>query len=87
MFSAAERELGALDGVVINPGIVAPSMPLAEMDASRIRRVFEVNVSPGAPSQLSHRSKRDNRARCLTVAHSSMWRHRFEVRARWVSVC
>jgi NAD(P)-dependent dehydrogenase (short-subunit alcohol dehydrogenase family) len=44
MFSGIERELGALDGVVINAGLVAPSMPLADMDAGRIRRVFEVNV-------------------------------------------
>ena len=44
MFSGVERELGALDGVVINAGLVAPSMPLADMDAGRIRRVFEVNV-------------------------------------------
>lgn len=44
MFAAAKAELGGLDGVVINAGIVAPAMPLAEMDAERMRRVFETNV-------------------------------------------
>jgi len=44
MFDAAERELGPLDGVVANAGIVAPPMPLAEMSADRLRRIFEVNT-------------------------------------------
>lgn len=44
MFEAAERELGPLDGVVVNAGIVAPGMKLAEMSAGRMRRIFEVNV-------------------------------------------
>jgi NAD(P)-dependent dehydrogenase (short-subunit alcohol dehydrogenase family) len=44
MFNQAESELGRLDGVVINAGIVAPSMPLAAMDAGRLKRMFEVNV-------------------------------------------
>lgn len=43
-FDAAEAQLGPLDGVVVNAGIVAPSLPLAEMGADRLRRVFEVNV-------------------------------------------
>ena len=44
MFQAAEEQLGPLDGVVVNAGIVAPSRTLAEMEAERMRRVFEVNV-------------------------------------------
>ncbi|HVJ39241.1 MAG TPA: SDR family NAD(P)-dependent oxidoreductase, partial [Stenotrophomonas sp.] len=44
MFREAGSALGPLTGVVINAGIVAPSLRLAEMDASRIRRMFEVNV-------------------------------------------
>jgi NAD(P)-dependent dehydrogenase (short-subunit alcohol dehydrogenase family) len=44
MFGEAESKLGRLDGVVINAGIVAPSLPLADMDAARLKRVFEVNV-------------------------------------------
>ncbi len=44
MFDAAERELGRLDGVVVNAGIVAPASRLADMPAERMRRVFEVNV-------------------------------------------
>jgi NAD(P)-dependent dehydrogenase (short-subunit alcohol dehydrogenase family) len=44
MFDAAENGLGRLDGVVINAGIVAPALPLADMAADRLRRVFEVNV-------------------------------------------
>jgi NAD(P)-dependent dehydrogenase (short-subunit alcohol dehydrogenase family) len=44
MFEATEKALGRLSGVVINAGIVAPSLTLAEMSAERLRRVFEVNV-------------------------------------------
>jgi NAD(P)-dependent dehydrogenase (short-subunit alcohol dehydrogenase family) len=44
MFGEAESRLGRLDGVVINAGIVAPSMPLADMDSARLKRLFEVNV-------------------------------------------
>ncbi|WP_119273222.1 SDR family oxidoreductase [Taklimakanibacter deserti] len=44
MFDATEKTLGRLAGVVINAGIVAPSLTLAEMSAERLRRVFEVNV-------------------------------------------
>jgi NAD(P)-dependent dehydrogenase (short-subunit alcohol dehydrogenase family) len=44
MFEKAEHELGPLDGVVINAGIVAPASKLADMDAERMRRVFEINV-------------------------------------------
>jgi NAD(P)-dependent dehydrogenase (short-subunit alcohol dehydrogenase family) len=44
MFGAAQNELGRLDGVVINAGIVAPSLSLADMDAARLKRVFDVNV-------------------------------------------
>jgi NAD(P)-dependent dehydrogenase (short-subunit alcohol dehydrogenase family) len=44
MFSAAESKLGRLDGVVINAGIVAPSLQLADMDSARLKRMFDVNV-------------------------------------------
>jgi NAD(P)-dependent dehydrogenase (short-subunit alcohol dehydrogenase family) len=44
MFNEAESKLGSIDGVVINAGIVAPSMRLAEMDGARLKRMFEVNV-------------------------------------------
>jgi NAD(P)-dependent dehydrogenase (short-subunit alcohol dehydrogenase family) len=44
MFDAAESNLGRLDGVVINAGIVAPALPLAEMNGARLKRIFEVNV-------------------------------------------
>ncbi|HTB88303.1 MAG TPA: SDR family oxidoreductase [Steroidobacteraceae bacterium] len=44
MFGAAESRLGRLDGVVINAGIVAPSLQLADMDSARLKRMFEVNV-------------------------------------------
>jgi len=37
--------LGPLDGVVVNAGIMAaPPLPLAEMTAERLRRVFDINV-------------------------------------------
>jgi NAD(P)-dependent dehydrogenase (short-subunit alcohol dehydrogenase family) len=44
MFGAAQSRLGRLDGVVINAGIVAPSLQLADMDSARLKRMFEVNV-------------------------------------------
>lgn len=44
MFNEAESKLGRLDGVVVNAGIVAPSMQLADMDGARLKRMFEVNV-------------------------------------------
>lgn len=37
-------ELGPLDGVVVNAGIVAPSLPLADIGVDRLRRVFDVNI-------------------------------------------
>ncbi|HEY2783150.1 MAG TPA: SDR family oxidoreductase [Steroidobacteraceae bacterium] len=44
LFNEAESKLGPLDGVVINAGIVAPSMRLADMEGARLKRMFEVNV-------------------------------------------
>lgn len=44
IFDAVEATLGRLDGVVINAGIVAPSLQLADMTSERLRRMFEVNV-------------------------------------------
>ena len=44
MFDAAESQLGPLDGVVINAGILGPLLPLAEMTVDRLRRVFDVNI-------------------------------------------
>jgi NAD(P)-dependent dehydrogenase (short-subunit alcohol dehydrogenase family) len=44
LFDDVESKLGRPDGVVINAGIVAPSLPLADMDSARLKRMFEVNV-------------------------------------------
>ncbi len=49
MFDAAEAafaEMGAgtLDGVVVNAGIVAPKASVAEMDAARLKHVFDTNI-------------------------------------------
>lgn len=44
MFDRATADLGPLRGVVINAGIVAPAMRLMDMDAERLRRMFDVNV-------------------------------------------
>jgi len=44
MFQTAENAFGALDGFVNNAGIVAHSLPLAEISAERLKRVFDVNV-------------------------------------------
>jgi NAD(P)-dependent dehydrogenase (short-subunit alcohol dehydrogenase family) len=44
MFDAASNALGTLSGVVVNAGIVAPSLPLADMAVDRLRRMFDVNI-------------------------------------------
>ena len=44
LFDAAANRFGPLDGVVINAGIVAPPLPLADMELARLRRMFEVNT-------------------------------------------
>ena len=44
MFDATRDAFGAFDGLVNNAGIVAPALPLAEMGAARLKRIFAVNV-------------------------------------------
>jgi NAD(P)-dependent dehydrogenase (short-subunit alcohol dehydrogenase family) len=44
MFDATEKALGILDYLVNNAGIVGPSLPLAEIGAERLKRIFEINV-------------------------------------------
>lgn len=44
MFDALEAAAGPIDGLVNNAGIVAPPLPLAQMDSLRLRRIFDVNV-------------------------------------------
>jgi NAD(P)-dependent dehydrogenase (short-subunit alcohol dehydrogenase family) len=44
MFDALEAACGPVEGLVNNAGIVAPPLPLAQMDISRLRRMFDVNV-------------------------------------------
>jgi NAD(P)-dependent dehydrogenase (short-subunit alcohol dehydrogenase family) len=44
IFHEAESGLGPLDGVVINAGIVAPSMQLADMESERLKRIFDTNI-------------------------------------------
>lgn len=43
-FDATLDRFGALDAVVVNAGIVAPSLPLAEMSVERLRQVFDTNI-------------------------------------------
>ncbi|AOJ10808.1 SDR family oxidoreductase [Burkholderia mayonis] len=44
MFDAVQSAFGRLDALVNNAGIVAPSLPLADMDVARLTRVFDTNV-------------------------------------------
>ncbi|HXS22573.1 MAG TPA: SDR family oxidoreductase [Steroidobacteraceae bacterium] len=44
MFAKAQSDLGPLQGVVINAGITAPAMRLADMSAERLQKMFQVNV-------------------------------------------
>lgn len=45
LFDEADKKLGPLDALVNNAGILHSQMPFAEMDASRIRDIFEINVT------------------------------------------
>ena len=45
LFDVAAAAMGGLDAVVVNAGIVAPVMPLAEMTPERIERVVRVNLT------------------------------------------
>ena len=44
LFEAVDGELGRLDALVNNAGIVDRGMPVAEMGAARLERMFAVNV-------------------------------------------
>ncbi len=44
LFETVDARHGRLDALVNNAGIVAPARRVDEMDAARIRRMFEVNV-------------------------------------------
>jgi len=44
IYNNAEQEFGELHGVVLNAGIIAQTMPLADMSAERLRTMFDVNV-------------------------------------------
>jgi NAD(P)-dependent dehydrogenase (short-subunit alcohol dehydrogenase family) len=44
MYDAAQDKFGNIDGVVVNAGIVAPALSLADMSAERLKRMFDVNV-------------------------------------------
>ncbi|PMS18773.1 NAD(P)-dependent oxidoreductase [Trinickia dabaoshanensis] len=44
MFDELETAFGSADALVNNAGIVAPSLPLAEMDTARLKHIFDVNV-------------------------------------------
>ena len=45
LFDQAARAFGAIDGVVNNAGIAAPTAALADMDIERIRKVVDVNLT------------------------------------------
>ena len=44
MFNAMDDEFGGIDVLINNAGIVKPQTTLLEMDAARLRRVFDVNI-------------------------------------------
>ena len=44
LFDQAEAALGGLDAVIVNAGIVAPVMTLAQMDDARLDRMVRVNL-------------------------------------------
>lgn len=44
LFDRADAALGGLDAVVVNAGIVAPVMKLAQMEDERLQRMVQVNL-------------------------------------------
>jgi NAD(P)-dependent dehydrogenase (short-subunit alcohol dehydrogenase family) len=44
LFDAAEQAFGRIDGVVNNAGIVAPPLPLRDIEIDRLRRIIDVNL-------------------------------------------
>jgi NAD(P)-dependent dehydrogenase (short-subunit alcohol dehydrogenase family) len=44
MFDEMVQAFGPLDGFVNNAGVVAPSLPLVDMSAQRLQRIFAINV-------------------------------------------
>jgi len=44
MFDEAQSRFGLLDRVVINAGVIAPPLPLAEIALERLERIFDVNI-------------------------------------------
>jgi len=44
MFDTVESAFGPIGALVNNAGIVAPSLPLADISAQRLRQVFDVNI-------------------------------------------
>ncbi len=43
-FDETHATFGGLDAVVVNAGIVGPSMPLAEMSLTRLKTMFDTNI-------------------------------------------
>lgn len=44
VFDGMEEAFGPLHGVIVNAGVTAPIMQLADMSAERLRSVFDINV-------------------------------------------
>lgn len=44
VFDETVTAFGGLDAVVVNAGIVAPSMPLAQMSVQRLQNMFDTNI-------------------------------------------
>ena len=57
LFDAAEAALGGIDSVIVNAGMVAPVMTMAEMTPDRIDRMIRVNLT-GALYQAREAARR-----------------------------
>lgn len=62
MFDAAEAALGPVTGVVVNAGISAPPVKLADIDTARLRRMVDVNLM-GALFTAREAARRMSRSR------------------------
>ncbi len=76
MFSAHESYFGTLSGVVINAGVTAQSLPLAQFTTERLRKVLDTNILGSylcarEASRRLQKSEKKNRSICFVSSVAS----------------
>lgn len=77
MFEEHKSKLGALTGVVVNAGVTAQSLPLADFTTERLRKVLDTNIwgsylcARAASRALQATSEQPNRSICFVSSVAS----------------